>query len=574
MTSGMTLIEVMVAVGVLAVAFMSLYGLFQASVRFVATAKAREGAVGLAVERMESLRALPYASIGTVNGIPAGTIPQNETILLDGISYNRRTLVQYVDDPADGTGASDSNGVTADYKRAKIEVSWASVTATSSVAFISNFIPVGLENLSGGGTLSLLVFDATGSAVSDATVRITNFTGTSTVDVTTYTNTAGVVQFPGTLAATGYQIFVSKSGYSSAQTYTASSGNPNPNPGNLSVSANQTTSASFAIDHTASYLLRTWKPILAATTTDAFSSSSALASTSNAVVSGGALLLSGSPGSYPSSGAAYSTSTAPSYLSAWTAASWNSSVPAGTSLTVSLYTQSGGAFTLLPDSVLPGNATGFGASPVSLAGISTSTYPSLTLGAALGTADPAVTPQMLDWSLAYAQGPTPLPNIPFSIQGAKTIGTTGTGASVYKLSAAYTTDAAAQYSSSAEWDSYTFSVASTTGFDLSSSCPFEPVSLAPASSALIALYLVAHTQNTLIVKVQNATSSAAIPGASVTLSRPGFSAAVPADSCGQSFFAGLSAASNYSLSVSAPGFTSTTTSGVVVSGQSAAAISL
>lgn len=571
----MTLIEVMVAVGVLAVMFVSLYGLFQASLRFISTAKAREGAVSLAVERMESLRALPYANIGTVNGIPAGTILQNETVTLDNQSYNRRTFVQYVDDPADGIGAADGNGVTADYKRAKVEVSWASAAGTTSVALISNFIPVGLENLSGGGTLSLLVFDASGVAVPDAQVRITNFTGTSSVDVTTYSNVAGVVQFPGTLAATGYQIFVSKNGYSSAQTYTADAGNPNPSPGNLSVLANQTTSASFAIDRTASYAVRTWKPIRSATTTDTFNTAAALASMSNAAVAGGALALSGAEGSYPSSGEAYSTSTAPAYLSSWSALSWHASVPSGTAARVSVYTQNGGVFTLIPDSALPGNAAGFSTSPVSLFGIATSTYPSLIMGAALSTSDASSTPQILDWSLSYREGPIPFPSVAFSLQGAKTIGTTVSGASIYKTSESHTTDAAALYSAGGlEWDSYTFSVASTTGWDTASVCPFQPMSVSPGASASVNLYLLAHTQHTLLVSVRNATSSAAVAGASVALSRPGFSSAATADSCGQAFFPGLSSASDYSITASAPGYAATTTTGVVVSGQSASAISL
>src|SRR3989344_731246 len=182
--AGMKLIEVIVGIGVLLVAFVSLYVLYQSSLRFVASAKAREAAVGLAVERLESMRAMSYASIGTVSGIPAGSIPQNESVVLDSISFNRRTLVQYVDDPSDGTGAGDLTGITADYKRAKVEISWAGPSGTSTVELISNFIPVGLESLSGGGTLNIFVFDAAGAALADPPVGATIFTGTSSVAVT------------------------------------------------------------------------------------------------------------------------------------------------------------------------------------------------------------------------------------------------------------------------------------------------------------------------------------------------------------------------------------------------------
>lgn len=568
---GMTLIEVVVAIAFVTVAFVSLYGLYRASVRFVATAKAREAALSLAVERLEALRAMQYSQLGTLGGIPAGAIAQNEAVLLDGISFSRRTFIQYVDDPADGTGSGDANGIAADYKRAKVAVTWATQAGTSSVELVSNFIPVGIENTSGGGTLSLMVFNALAQAVPDAMVRIINNTGTSTVDVTTYTNAAGVVQFPGTLAMTGYQITVSKPGYSGAQTYAANAQNPNPDPGHLSVVTNQTTSGSFSIDLLASLTLRTWEPILPATTTDTFANSSAIASTSNATVADGAVSLSGS---YEQSGAVYSTAVAPQHLASWGALSWSATVPAETAVRVALYTQSGGIFTPVPDSALPGNSGGFAASPVSLAGVSTTTYPSLALGAVL-TGPGTETPRLLDWSLSYSRGPTPLPSASFTMQGAKTIGTTGTGAAIYKMQSALTSDSSAQYVNGAvEWDTYTFSVASSTGWDLASLCPFQPVSIAPGTSAEVDLHLVAHTQNSLQVSVRSVTSSAAIPGASVTLSRTGFSSTKNADTCGQTFFSGLSAGSTYSLAVSAAGYTSTTTNNVNVSKQSTALISL
>ncbi len=561
----MTLIEVMVAVGVLAVAFMSFYGLFQASVRFVATAKAREGAVSLAVERMESLRALPYASLGTVNGIPAGTIAQNETIQLNGISYNRRTLIQYVDDPADGTGASDANGVTADYKRAKAEVSWATPTATSSVAVISNFIPVGIENLSGGGTLSIFVLDAAGMALPNAAVRVTH----SAVDVTTYSNAAGVVQFPGTPAGTGYHITASKSGYSSAQTYPASAENPNPNPGDLSVVASQTTSVSFQIDRLASLFLRTFEPGVDATTTVTFTDESGIAVMNGTEVSGNALRLANGF----TTGTAYMTPIAPGQFGLWRVLSWQENEPTNTEIRLRLYTVSGGVYTLVPDSALPGNAAGFTQSPVNIGSIPAWNYPELSLGATLSTSQ-TTSPKLFDWTLTYTIGSQPLPNAPFTMRGSKTIGTTNAGVSIYKVDQALTTNSSGSYSSaSVEWDSYSFS-ADGILWDLSSSCPLQPLSIAPAGSVSVDLYYWPHTSNSLRVAVVSAASSTAISGATVTVVRTGTNKTKQTDACGQSFFPGLAAASDYAVTVSAAGFTSTTTPNVVVSGQSTATISL
>ncbi|MDE2213069.1 MAG: carboxypeptidase regulatory-like domain-containing protein [Patescibacteria group bacterium] len=570
---GMTLIEVVVASAILLVAFIGLYSLFQASLHYLAIARAREGALSLAVERMEELRALPYSSVGTVSGIPSGTIPQDESVALDGISYDRRTLIQYVDDPADSSGSADADGPE-DYKRAKVVVSFSTSYGTSSVDLISNFIgPGGSETNNGGGTLSLTAINAEAQPISGAEVNVVNTSLNPTINVTTYANTSGLVLFPGAPPGSGYQITVTYPGYSTAQTYAATSQNPNPNPGNLTVSANQTTSATFAIDALASLLVRTWQPIESATTTDTLTSSSYLSATSNTGISGGALTLTSGQSGYPPSGSAQSTTFTPSYLSQWQNLSWSATAPAGTSVTVQLFEQNG---TLIPNSALPGNSTGFTTSPINISALSTSTYPSLIIGATLATNNASTTPSISSWSLSYLQGPIPLPSITFSIHGAKTIGTSGLGAAIYKVSQTLSTNTSGEYSTSTlEWDSYTTAVASTTNWDVSSACPSEPFSVAPGSSGTNNLYLVAHTQNSLAVAVHSQATGNPIANATTTLSRSGFSSTVLTDSCGNAFFPGLTAASNYGLSVSALGYTGTTTAATIsVSGQSTYSISL
>ena len=571
---GMTLIEAVVAIGILVVAVVGLIDLFRVSVRYVETAAAREDALSLAVERMEQLRALPYGMVGTQSGIPSGTIAQNETVMQDTVSFNRRTFIEYHDDPADGLGVSDTNGISTDYKIAKVAVSWLTSSGTSTVSLISNFIPQGVESNVSGGILSLSVINAAAQPLVNAAVQIVNSGTTPPVNVTAYSNASGLVFLPGTPPAGGYQITVSEPGYSTAQTYTAAGQNVNPNPGNLTVVSNQTTSAAFAIDQLASFLLRTWTPIQAATTTDLLGDMSGIASSTQATVSGGTLALATVSGHYASAGSAYENAIAPAQLSQWTSLSWNQSVPASTSLAVHLYLPDGsGGFTLLPDSALPGNSAGFSTSPVSLSAISTSTYPSLVIGGTLATSNTSQTPQVLDWSLSYNQGPTPLPNIPFTLQGTKTIGTNNAGASIYKFSQSLTTNSAGQYAVPLEWDTYTASVASTTGWDTSSACPLPPLSISPGSTVADDIYLVAHTATTLMVAVHSAATGAPLPNASVTLSRSGFSATQTADLCGNAFFPSLSSAT-YSYTASSAGYTPKTVNNVSVSGQTASLVSL
>ncbi|MBU2220552.1 carboxypeptidase-like regulatory domain-containing protein [Patescibacteria group bacterium] len=481
---GMTLIDVLVGSALVLIVFLTLLGLLRASLLISSSAKAKAGATAVATTQMEYLRSLSYASVGTVGGIPAGLIPQSATTTMNGIPYTIRTFVSYVDDAKDGTGAGDSNGIPADYKQAKVAVTYTFRETIREVALISNIAPPSLETTAGGGTLRVSVVNASGIAVSGASVRIQNTSLIPTVDITTFSDASGATAFPGAPTSTEYQISVTKSGYSSAQTYTRDGTNQNPTPGYLTVVANQTTSSTFAIDSLVPFTIRTFYPIRAATTTDTFTTSSGLSSMTNTQVAGGALLLSGGVGSYALSGSARSTSTQPTYLSAWTNVSGTRNAPAGTSVRIHVADGSG---TLIPDAVLAGNATGFLNFPISLSGVSTSTYPALSLVTELSTNSASSTSQILDWSFVYDEGPIPVPNVPFTLTGAKKKGTTGEGAAIYKTIVSSTTDSAGARYIPFEWDVYTLS--GVTGYTVASSSVASPYTLTPGVPFDVSLFL-------------------------------------------------------------------------------------
>jgi len=167
-TRGMSFIEVLVAAAVIALVFGGLIAGFQYALILLTQTRSQTGALALANERVEYIRSLPYDSVGTQLGIPSGLIPQNETAVLNGITYNRRTFVQYEDSAADGLGAADSNGITADYKTAKVEVSWVQRGVTRSVILVTSIIPKGIESTAGGGTLIANVFNASAVPIAGA----------------------------------------------------------------------------------------------------------------------------------------------------------------------------------------------------------------------------------------------------------------------------------------------------------------------------------------------------------------------------------------------------------------------
>ena len=463
----MSFVDVIVGSALVLIIFLAFFALLQSSVMVSGVSKAKAGATAVANSQMEYVRSLSYDAVGTVGGIPAGVVPQYATTTLNGLDYVARTFIAYADDPADGSGGADSNGISTDYKQVRVEVTYFVRTEEREVSIISNVAPPSIETTVGGGTLRTTVVDATGLPVSGATVRVVNDETSPTIDVTTFSNISGVVDLSGAPASATYQIYVSKDGYSSAQTYERVGTNQNPTPGYLTVAESQTTAGTFAIDLLSSLTIRTFSPIQPNTYSDTFNDGAGLVSSANTSASGGALTLSGAPGAYASNGDARSIEIAPAYLVAWTSADATVSTPANTGVTFSVADSTG---TLLPDAVLPGNSAGF-ISLVDLSGVATTTYPSLTLIAELSTSDPLVTPSVLDWTVAYDEGPLPLPDVSFTLTGGKTIGSTSGGAAIYKTTIATTSDATGVRVLTLEWDSYDVSVP---GYTIENATEFEP----------------------------------------------------------------------------------------------------
>jgi hypothetical protein len=581
-TRGVTLIDTVVGAALLIIVFAGTAAALELSLDVIMNNKARAGAIALADERIEYIRSLPYALIGTLGGVPSGTIAQNETVTLNSIAYNRRTYIDYEDDPVDGLGGSDTDG-TLDYKGVKVDVSWQSRTgARHSIIETRISTPVDSTGReinpcsSPCGTLAVNVVNAAAQPVLNAQVSVVNAGASPAVNLTTYTDASGTAAVIGAPAASGYQVTVTKTGYSTAQTYSVSGSNTNPTPPNLTVTSNNTTQQTFAIDLLGMKTIRTFKPITPTTWTDAFADTSKIATSSNIAVGGGAATIAGSA-PYPT-GALQSIAIQPSTLATWNTFSATASTPAGTSITYQFYDASG--TTLIPDAQIPGNAAGITTSSVDLSHVSTSTYPGLTIGATLSPGASAA-PSIDSYAVSYGYGPTPLPSIPFTLQGTKII---GSGPPVvYKYSASLTSGASSAITlQNFEWDTYTLLVPAGSGYDISSAC--HPVAEQLASQAATTqfafqpgaqttsnLYLVPHTTNALLVEARSSTTGD-IPYATVELSAGAYDTVLAADACGQAFFSGL-ASGTYTYAVGATGY-ATSTGSVTVSGTSRITVSL
>jgi len=145
-THGIGLIEVVVSTALLVVIFVGFLGVLQLGTRLATDNKSRTSALSLSLERMEYIHSLKYSYIGTVGGNPAGNLVVSEPITLNGVHFTRRTYIVYVDDPKDGLGASDTNGITNDYKRIKVETSWVGPKGISrKSSLVSDITPLLIE---------------------------------------------------------------------------------------------------------------------------------------------------------------------------------------------------------------------------------------------------------------------------------------------------------------------------------------------------------------------------------------------------------------------------------------------
>lgn len=557
---GLSLIDAVVGSALVLVIFLALIGLLRSSLLVASLAKAKAGATAVADNQMEYIRSLPYDSVGTVGGIPAGVAAQNATTTQNSIQYGVRTFIEYVDDSADGLAGADSNSITTDYKRVKVSVSYTVRGTLRKVELVSNYAPPSIETTTNGGTVRIVVVNATGAVVPGATVRVVNSSTAPTVDLTTFSDASGVVLLGGAATSTEYQVFVSKESYSSTQTYARDITNQNPTPGYLTVVKNQTTTGTFAIDLLARITLSTYYQITATTTTDSFNTNAKIASQSNTQLSAGSLILSDDGlGGYVSDGSVRSIPITFTGLSLWTTASTSLALPGGTDIRVQVLDNLGA---IIPDSQLPGNSAGFKGTSIDLSGISTTTYPTLALRADLQTNDSSVTPSINSWSVNALAGPTLASGISLTLVGAKTIGSTGAGSPILKSTVTTSTGVTGQSTLPLEWDSYSLSLS---GYDVVDACYAPAFSLSPGLTYANTLYLGVQTTNAVLVSVRDSTGSY-VPGATVTLTRAGFSQSVTTSACGTAYFGSLTASSAYTVQISKTGFTTTSNTNVNITG--------
>ncbi len=258
---GFTLIETLVGSAIFLIVALATYQAFVALMNGVTVSRIKITITALADEQFEIIRNMPYADIGTINGIPSGKIAHNQTITRGTFTFNASTTVRNIDDPFDGTiGGTPNDPSPADYKLVDLTINCLNCTNNIvPLKFDALFAPRALETASTNGALFIQVFDANGTPIPNTSLHIVN-TGTNpdTIidDVTDNSGWLKIIDAPPGINA--YNITASKSGYTSDQTYplNGSAGNDPVNP-DATVSIGQVTQKSLSIDKLSSILVKT-----------------------------------------------------------------------------------------------------------------------------------------------------------------------------------------------------------------------------------------------------------------------------------------------------------------------------
>jgi prepilin-type N-terminal cleavage/methylation domain-containing protein len=259
--NGFSLVEVLVAILILAILTLGIYSLITMSIQISTENQHYVEGIAIANQRMEKIRNLPFDNVGTIDNPSApGVLPQTETVVRQGI-YKVENWVSFYDDPFDGTAASSTDTIPNDYKIATIKVGWTGKFGPNNVTIFSKIIPKTREASSTYGLLDISVFDAGGSPVPSSagnTTYVRVIRAASSTDASFPADETGHLYLPVPAGYQAYQIIVTKNGYSSDQTYPlGGAANPYPNIVNLTVNQGERTSWSFVIDKLATLQINT-----------------------------------------------------------------------------------------------------------------------------------------------------------------------------------------------------------------------------------------------------------------------------------------------------------------------------
>jgi prepilin-type N-terminal cleavage/methylation domain-containing protein len=223
---GMTLIEVVVAISLLAILMLGLGASLGAGLRVIRTDRQRVVAANLATQQMERLRSLPFTSVAL------GRTEVTETV--DGVDYAVRQDVEWQDQGSDN-GPCDG-GTSLDFVRADVSVRWPNMSGVAPVRSQTLLTPSAGSFDPAKGNIAVQLRNRDAADLEGVPVKATGPSGTFTRSTTA----SGCAFFPN-LTPGSYTLSLSSVGYVDGQ------GVASPSQ-SVTVSAGATQSRQFDYD--------------------------------------------------------------------------------------------------------------------------------------------------------------------------------------------------------------------------------------------------------------------------------------------------------------------------------------
>jgi hypothetical protein len=575
---GFTFVELIFVAALSVIVFGALFSTFQYTLEVISLSRAKLSGLSLANERMEFFRSLPYDNVGTVTGIIRGPITNNQVLTLNGIEFTERIVIDYVDGPGDGLGGADINGILEDYKQVKLEYTWELRGESYDLSLVTNIMPRSVETNVGGGSIRINVLDQDFAPLPGATVQISNASSTAPLYESRVSNASGAVLLSGVPVDSNYQLVVGGPiggrAYSTSSTYIADSSIPNPSSPAFSVSEGGISTLTFIIGELSDINITTLSDITEGSESYLFSDTSQIATSTQTDVVGGELVLANTLGVYEATGTAYLSSIIPAALESWETIRIAADLDSDTNFIVQLYAGTAASgYTLIPDSELAGNGTGFTDSLIDISGLDVGLYPTTTIGIRLSTTDTSVTPEIDEVAAYWRESATTRSGQTLFMRGDKILGTDSGGGPIYKATSTITTDALGEAQlADMEFDMYT--AATPSAYSLASACPAQPFIHEAGEDSNVELVYVPAVTDSLRVVLSD-TIGRAVPGAEVRLNRAGYDVTQVTNTCGQTFFtSGVAAETDYDLTVTVPGYASEVVTPFSISGNTVVDINL
>ncbi len=255
---GFTLVELLVAIAVLALFAIGVYSTLISIYKIVRLAKIKTLETSILSEELEVARNLPYESIGIQNAFDVpGLLLPIKYINRNNLNFKIINTVRFVDDPYDGTITTTPQDLApADYKLVEMEIYCLSINQQVPIILSTIIGPNISEEQTNLGALFIEVVDSLGRPVPQAQVFIEMANSSSYKnDVTDNDGHLYIINVPtGTFL---YNITVTKEGYTTDYTASTTIENPNPVKPYATVLENKVTELSFSIDYLSNLEIKT-----------------------------------------------------------------------------------------------------------------------------------------------------------------------------------------------------------------------------------------------------------------------------------------------------------------------------